>query len=405
VATADLSNVRLFATTSKGKLPFVPRFSDKKIRRRDNLSAGNQRAHSPHSVYIQNNKDDALRLVRTKTIALEEIPIGSWTPATWNDAVETICMWSEKGGNFYGSAEAVLTSFSLLDRALLEQKRCSSMEQRHAARRSLNIELLNSVIDSWSTCWISLQKPNLEAGMPYSVVEQKAKLLLELSVEDVLSRLDLYRVRSSGLITPDKNTYFLIKDAAAASYESGKRSRFALDLLDRMAKESEVPLGYSTYTAFIKTCAKFGDADQAEGCLEHMYHQFEKTGQKSLKPDTKFFNLVLLAWSQSSGDAKYASQRSQAILKRMQDLSGRGGKLENAVKPSFMSYSLVLKCMSKWVATLCLTSENAEKAKEYQYVGERAVELLREMYAGAARGDKMVRPNAVIYSLVLHSKF
>ena len=338
-----------------------------------------------------------------KTKALTEAPFGSWKSHHWKEAIQTMYMWSEKEGSFFGRAESVLESFALLERALLEYKRSTSLKQKHAALESLDTELLNSVVDNWRTCWVQLQKPTIRRTSAFNEAEQQARLLLEFTVENMLSKISTYKVRSSGLIDPDRRTFLMIQDAATASQKRSKRSAFALDILARIAQENEQLLDYEMYTKFIKSCAKLGDAEQAESCLEHMYKQFDKTNKKDLKPDTKIFNLVLLAWSQSSADSKYASQRSRGILKRMQDLAESRGKLEGAVVPSYMSYSLVIKCLSNWLSSLSLTHENAEKAKNYEYVGDLAEELLREMDARSAKGVKMVKPNAVVYNSVLHS--
>lgn len=54
-----------------------------------------------------------------------------------------------------------------------------------------------------------------------------------------------------------------------------------------------------SYTSVIKCLSKRGDGKQAEAIFDEMVSEYQKTGDRKLKPDTVLFNLVLAAYSRS----------------------------------------------------------------------------------------------------------
>jgi pentatricopeptide repeat protein len=423
---------RYFTTSSHGqqqavKLPARSReansshSSNKRNEKTSNQSSGRVPFRD---MLFRENKEDATRLLQMKTKSLLESPLGLWSRVQWQVWHQILQIWitrgKRKGKNkeysFHGSPESVLGSFSLLERGLVELKRSTSLEYQNLAKKALNTELLNDIINSWVDCWKKLHSSQKETNVSFDALEQQAKILLEFPIENVLSRIEAYKVRSAGLLMPDKGTFIMLLSAASASHNNKKPTPFALKLLDRMLKEAseqeslfspnatgfrKVELDQEMYMKFVKACARVGDAAQAEACLEHMYKEYEKSGREQLKPNTKIFNAVLLAWSQSTGDLKYASERSQGILRRMRALSEKGGVLEGDAKPDFLSCSLTLKCMSRWIAD-SVADDDLFKVKEFAFVGEDADAILQEMIERASKGDQQMRPNAIVYNTVLH---
>jgi hypothetical protein len=388
--------------------------------------------------------------LQAQTTALLETPMGAWTPSQWRESVQLIHRWTDRNPEktfrrrgvgmkppiemqdednpilVSGTAESVLSAFSLLERLLVEYRRNPSEPLAHELIRS---DLLDVCVIDWAFCWEQMHSKE-ESEVSSDDAEQMAKILLSYNAESILARMDTYQVRSQGLLTPSIFTYHRLVTAASAS---GTKN-FCIKVLDRLARnfngnnfntttnetkdfnepESFLPeqtstkdfcldnstdLSRSTYLKFIRTCARMDDAAQAEACLEHMYEQSVRTGLESLQPTTKDFNAVLLAWSAHLGDLRYASERSRRILSRMDELSQPGGALEGKVKPDYFSYSLVMKSLSKWLsAVLNATLDNVA---EYHSVGEIAEKLLKDMEERYRDDERKLRPNIGAYNSAL----
>ena len=371
-----------------------------------------------------------------RTQSLLDTQIGSWAPHQWRKAVELLSALTTPtnnrkstrqssspkatrrqkfqsfsvfhtlrgGGGSPGSCESVVLSFKLLERLLLEKRRSLVEESKKVANNNalMNTHLLNSVVRNWSHCWKALHektKPGTYKGDP----EHAASLLLELTPETVLSRLDAYKARSSGLLAPNLGTYYTIMDAACAS----KTPVIAIKLLNRICGKVHLGTDFNqdVHDRFLDMCAKTGDAEQTEACLEHMYNEYVESDSAkiSLRPTTAHFNKVLLAWSRVSAkefDLKYAFERSQKILKKMQKLSGEGGALEGVSNPDFLSYSFVMKTISRWLESIKQQRVGAQSL-DLSYLGDLAEDLITDMDEQTNQGIKRLRPNTISYITVL----
>lgn len=385
--------------------------------------------------------------LQDRTASLLQAPIGSWTPAQSKHCVQLIRQWAApsmdqrvgvlKGGERrYKSqhptdeqegvlAESVISSFSLLERLQVEYKRGPNAL---LAQDLLQDKLLNLVVHNWAICWEQLHpavpaSTTSKRSRSIEDAENQAKILLSYSPSSILGRLDGYQNRTNGLLTPSLATYTTIATAAS----SGKSNAIAVQLLDRIVSQqnsqstsaqlqgSALPdktsqharhyrdplsLDRRLYGNFIEIFAQAGGAAEAEAVLEHLYDQFVKTGSTKLMPTTREFQRVLLAWSESVGDLKYASERSQAILRRMDKLSALGGELEGVVNPDSSCYVAAMKCLSRWLSSVVsLSAGNAEK---YEFVGDLAEGFLAEMqerYRNGGGSD--IQPHALAYNGVL----
>lgn len=325
------------------------------------------------------------------------------------------------------TAESVISSFNLLERLQVEYKRGTNAL---VAQDLLQDNLLNLVVHNWAVCWEQLNpiSPSSttsrgNASTSLEDAENQANILLSYSPINILGRMDGYQNRTKGLLAPSRATFFTIATAAATS----PSHPVAVQLLDRMASNSGFPSSHERvhgsappdqarqlarhhqaplsldrrlYAKFIEIYALAGNAAQAEAVLEHMYDQFVKTGSTALIPTTKEFQRVLLAWSESVGDLKYASERSQAILRQMDKLSAPGGELEGVANPDSSCYTAVLKCISRWLSSVVsLDSGNAVK---YEFVGDLAESLLAEMQERYRNGGgSNIQPHIQVYNGVL----
>jgi pentatricopeptide repeat protein len=375
---------------------------------------------------IAGNLQDSLRVVESHTRALLERPVGHWTIQQWRDSIQLLNRWTEHEEEapkrksrrrkekrndkmtLSGTPQSVVLSFALLERLLVEQQRNQSLGSLE--KELIHTDTLNSVLSNWALCWIETAAYTKEYAF-HEDAESLAKLLLEYSPETILSRVNAYQTRSRGLLVPNKVTYETLFEGGAAS----RTPLFAIKILDRMAladagsEPSEdataqpcLLLDRAVYSKFINTCANIGDATQTEACIDHMYQHFVKTGNDEFKPTTKDFNAVLLAWTQvkDQSDYAYAKERSQKILRRMSDYSGKGGALEGSAAPNYLSYSLVLKCVFKWLVSVI--DDTMHNVSEYQYVGEEAERLLDEIRDNFLAGDHTMRLDVAHYTQVLH---
>ncbi|CAB9503870.1 Pentatricopeptide repeat-containing protein [Seminavis robusta] len=387
---------------------------------------------------FRGNRSDVLRMLAAKTQALLDIPIGRWTAQHRRDAIHLLDHWTEGSrenarkdlsrqkqeqrrrrppakidrNSISGAAQSVLSSFALLERLLVEQQRGKGVDLLE--RELIHTLILNGVIHNWSVCWRDIQSKN-DRNCPEAKgdAEHLAKVLLEYTPENVLSRINAYAARSRGRLIPNKFTYHCLMEGAAAS----QTTSFAVKVLDIMSKgeptnntnnlleedsdnaSSFGMLDRETYSKFIRI---MDDPTQAEAILEHMNSQFVKTGMSIFKPTTKEFNAVIKAWTQNcNGNYKYASDRAQSILRRMVDLSADDGPLKDSADPDFRTYSLVLRSMANWI--LSVKDDNMTFAKDYQYVGEVAESLLDDMKEEfrKSKGGKKLRPDVVSYNGVL----
>lgn len=112
-----------------------------------------------------------------------------------------------------------------------------------------------------------------------------------------------------------------------------------------------------------------------------------------------FRRYILLAWSAYSGDLKYASDRSQGILRRMEELSQPGGALDGKVRPDYFSYTLVMKSLSNWLSAVL--THTLDNGAEYEYVGGLAEGLLNEMEERYKDDERRLRPTIGAYNSAL----
>jgi pentatricopeptide repeat protein len=380
--------------------------------------------HSFQETVFAGNLQESLRAVESHTQALLERPVGHWTAQQWRDSIQLLDNWTERDEKarkrkrrkaqrddkvtLSGTPQSVLSSFALLERLLVEQQRSKGFGSLD--KELIHTDILNAVVNNWSWCWIESATSTKKYTF-HKDAESLAKLLLEYSPENILSRVNVYQTRSRGLLVPNKVTYqALLKGGAASRIPS-----FAVKILDRMASADQAResskdvtiqpcllLDRAVYSKFINTCVSIGDPTQTEACIDHMYNHFVKTGNEDLKPTTADFNAVLLAWAQVKDESNYtyAKERSQNILRRMSDYSAKGGTLEGSATPNNLSYSLVLKCVSKWLGSVITDSMN--NASDYQYVGDDAESLLDEIRDNFLARGHGLRLNLVHYNQVLH---
>mmetsp|Transcript_19775 Transcript_19775/g.27443 ORF Transcript_19775/g.27443 Transcript_19775/m.27443 type:complete len:576 (-) Transcript_19775:463-2190(-) len=116
--------------------------------------------------------------------------------------------------------------------------------------------------------------------------------------------------------------------------------------------------------------------------LDELEHEYTKGGRqdKSLKPDTHFYNSVLRAWA-SSDDDEDAAEKAHKVLQRM-ELSMAG---DEKVKPDIISYTAV-----------CQAYANSNMTD----AGERAEEILHQVETGADSGI-LPYPDSYLYSAVM----
>ena len=397
------------------------------------------------NLFRNNQMNDAMlpHFLPARTQSLLDTQIGSWAPHHWRNAIELLSALTspannykstrqssspratrskqlqgfsvfhndgntalrDGGGGFPGTSESVILSFKLLERLSLEKRRSLIESSKKVANDNalINTHLLNSVVHNWSHCWKALHERTKHDTNKEGDPKHAALLLIELTPENVLSRLDAYEARSSGLLAPNLRTYYTVMDAACAS----KTPAIAIKLLDRICGKVHLGTGVNqdVHVSFLDMCANTGDAEQTEACLEHMYNEYVESHSTkiSLRPTTVHFNKVLLAWSRVSAkefDLKYAFERSHKILNKMRSLSGEGGALEGVSNPDIFSYSVVMKTVSRWVKSTKRQRGDAQLL-DLSYLGDLAEDLLTDMDEQTDQGIERLRPNSKSYITAL----
>ena len=243
--------------------------------------------------------------MQTTLRLLNDVPIGTMTPADWKDARKHLFESVPTNEGI-----CIEEAWKLLDRLVEEAKQVDD-------KSLLKADYLNRVVGAWRSC------PDADP-------------------EKVLEKLDEY----APYLLPDVRTYNMIVDTAIKHGSKKNPSggpKFAEAVMDRMLQEAKsnpkVVPDIVTYNTVIDAWAKSGDRgapQRAEAVLESMQELY-KAGNSDVKPDTISFNSVLSAWAKIGN--RGAAERAESILKRMQELH-EGGYPD--VKPNTISFSSVI---------------------------------------------------------------
>ncbi|KAL3923751.1 MAG: hypothetical protein SGILL_001475 [Bacillariaceae sp.] len=184
----------------------------------------------------------------------------------------------------------------------------------------------------------------------------------------------------------------------------------------------EVMRTTAVYNALIE--AHGHDAAKAEEILLTMHHAYAIEGNSLSRPNTESFNAILQAWLQSG--SQMTAWRADGIFKRMQDLSATG---ELDVKPNSRTFDLVILALAQGVGVELKIESYLSLLKQHYESGEydcaptatsyteairalcskdddpmafvRAKALLDEMNELAREGVDSVRPDHSTYEVYL----
>ena len=345
-----------------------------------------------------------------------QVPVGTFRPATWHEAEETIKFWLKEEEN-------VEQCWKLLDRLALEE---TSKPERNPV---LATELVNAIVNLWRKQFKSaLDKNKIGETSVADITATMNSLGLPSKVADKLLSIEAHQTANNpnnSLIRLDAKTHAMILDAASHYtqdpeegvyfadsylkswledyYQTGKSliapdvvavgsvihawvasglpdaAQRAEDWMEQLKDETvDIEPNAFLYTSMISAWARVGNPYRAQEWLLRMQND-----KNNLAPDLTTWNALLKAWRQNGKDPR-AAEHAESILWKMRQLFDAGDLEEG---PNVVSYSIVLDAWAK-----------KAKLEDPKGAAARAQSLLDQMTESE---NASVHPNTISYNTVI----
>ena len=342
-------------------------------------------------------------VLRHKTKAWLQIPVGTWTQREISKGRFLIREWSESSASSSSSSGSIIQERAVAQtrivrrwmeerREIRESDRLDSLFQSQKDGNSSNsdsremVEMLNRCLDSWR------KAAAVPSSLPTTATIGTNPRSKSTPQTESMELIHLFCDASENLndmgLRPNRKTYSMCMNVLSLHPESPTICEDVLSLLNQCRKTTKTDLQF--YNVCLHTLAKCAaNHPEAPALVEGIFR--EMTTISGLSPNTACFVSVLHAWANSiPGSAKSHSNRG---------ISGEGGERAEAI------LNQMIQNYPELVSTICFNI--CINAWGKQGHPEKADTILRRLHQysqdnPSPRSKTEVRPNQISFNSAIN---